>query len=81
MVCANGTFDLLARFAPAPNSRIDPCMPLCYVCYMPEDKAALNLRGVPLSLIRRAKAAAALEGKTLRIFVIEAIQAKIRNKQ
>jgi hypothetical protein len=48
---------------------------------MPEDKGALNLRGVPVSLIRRAKAGAALEGKTLRIFVIEAIQEKIKKKQ
>ena len=39
------------------------------------------MRGVPVSLIRHAKAAAALQGKTLRIFVIEAIQEKIRKKQ
>jgi uncharacterized protein (DUF1778 family) len=31
-------------------------------------------------VIRRAKAAAALSGKTLHIFVIEAIQEKIRKK-
>jgi predicted HicB family RNase H-like nuclease len=43
-----------------------------------EDKASLNLRGVPVSVIRRAKAAAAIEGKTLRIWVVEAIQEKIR---
>jgi hypothetical protein len=48
---------------------------------MPEDKGVINMRGVPVSLIRRAKAAAALEGKTLRIYVIEAIQEKIRKKQ
>jgi hypothetical protein len=48
---------------------------------MAEDKGVLNLRGVPLSVIRRAKAAAALQGKTLRIFVIEAVQEKIRKKQ
>jgi predicted HicB family RNase H-like nuclease len=47
---------------------------------MSEDEAVLNLRGVPVSVIRRAKAAAALSGKTLRIFVIEAIQEKIRKK-
>jgi predicted HicB family RNase H-like nuclease len=45
---------------------------------MSEDKSNLHLRGVPVSLIRRAKAAAALEGKTLRMWVIEAIQEKIR---
>jgi predicted HicB family RNase H-like nuclease len=48
---------------------------------MAEDKGVINLRGVPVSVIRRAKAAAALEGKTLRLFVIEAIQEKIRKKQ
>ena len=48
---------------------------------MPADKGVLNLRGVPIQLIRRAKAAAALDGKTLRMFVIEAIQEKIRKKQ
>jgi len=45
---------------------------------MAEDKGSLNLRGIPVSVIRRAKAAAALEGKTLRMWVIEAIQEKIR---
>jgi hypothetical protein len=53
---------------------------LWYICTMTEDKGVINLRGVPISLIRRAKAAAALQGKTLRIFVIEAIQEKIRKK-
>ena len=48
---------------------------------MAEDKGVINMRGVPVSLIRRAKAAAALQGKTLRIFVIEAIQEKIRKKK
>jgi len=48
---------------------------------MPEDKGSLNLRGVPTSLIRRAKAAAALEGKTLRIWAIEAIQEKLRKSK
>jgi len=47
---------------------------------MPEDEGVINLRKVPISLIRRAKAAAALEGKTLRIYVLEAIQEKIRKK-
>jgi predicted HicB family RNase H-like nuclease len=44
---------------------------------MPEDKGSLNLRAIPISVIRRAKSAAALEGKTLRAWVIEAIQEKI----
>jgi hypothetical protein len=47
---------------------------------MAADKASLNLRGVPVSVIRRAKAEAALQGKTLRAFVLEAIQEKIRRK-
>jgi predicted HicB family RNase H-like nuclease len=45
---------------------------------MPEHTGSLNLRAIPISLIRRAKAAAALEGKTLRMWCIEAIQEKIR---
>jgi predicted HicB family RNase H-like nuclease len=48
---------------------------------MREDKGVINLRGAPVSVIRRAKAAAALQGKTLRIFVIEAIQENIRKKK
>jgi predicted HicB family RNase H-like nuclease len=48
---------------------------------MPEDKGSINLRGIPFSVIRRAKAAAALEGKTLRMWVIEAIQEKIRRSK
>jgi hypothetical protein len=52
-----------------------------YICAMVEDKGVLNLRDVPRSLIRHAKAAAALQGKTLRIFVFEAIQEKIRKKK
>jgi predicted HicB family RNase H-like nuclease len=45
---------------------------------MSEDTGSLNLRAIPISLIRRAKAAAALEGKTLRMWIVEAIQEKIR---
>jgi hypothetical protein len=48
---------------------------------MPEDKGVLNLRRVPVSVIRRAKAEAALQGKTLRAFVLEAIQEKIGRKK
>jgi len=47
---------------------------------MAEDKGVLNLRRVPVSIIRRAKAAAALQGKTLRAYVLEAIQEKMRRK-
>jgi hypothetical protein len=41
----------------------------------------LNLRRVPIPIIRRAKAAAALQGKTLRAFVLEAIQEKISRRK
>ena len=43
-----------------------------------EKNTALNVRVVPEGLIRKAKSAAALQGKTLREWVIEAIQEKIR---
>jgi predicted HicB family RNase H-like nuclease len=43
-----------------------------------EGKGSLNLRAVPVSVIRHAKAAAAMDGKTLRMWVIEAIQEKLR---
>jgi predicted HicB family RNase H-like nuclease len=46
---------------------------------MPENKA-LNLRDVPADLIRRAKSAAALEGKTLREWVLKAIEGKLKKK-
>src|SRR5215469_13709828 len=59
---------------------VDQSRLLWYICTMPEDEGVINLRKVPISVIRRAKAAAALEGKTLRIYVIEAIQEKIRKK-
>jgi uncharacterized protein (DUF1778 family) len=39
---------------------------------------ALNLRAVPDDLIRRAKSAAALEGKTLRDWVLKAIEEKLK---
>jgi predicted HicB family RNase H-like nuclease len=47
---------------------------------MPEaDKnTALNVRIVPEELIRKAKSSAALQGKTLREWIIEAIQEKLR---
>ena len=61
-----------------PKAPIDLFCPLCHICIMTEGKASLNLRAIPISVIRRAKAAAALEGKTLRMWVVEAIQEKIR---
>jgi predicted HicB family RNase H-like nuclease len=45
---------------------------------MPEDKGSLNLRAIPVSVIRRAKSAAALQGITLREWVLKAIQEKLK---
>jgi predicted HicB family RNase H-like nuclease len=39
---------------------------------------ALNLRDVPVALIRRAKAAAAMQGITLREFVFKALEEKLK---
>jgi predicted HicB family RNase H-like nuclease len=41
-------------------------------------KGVLNLRGVPTDLIRRAKSAAALQGITLREWVLKAIEQKLK---
>jgi predicted HicB family RNase H-like nuclease len=45
---------------------------------MPDKTTALNVRVVPEELIRKAKSVAALEGKTLREWIIEAIREKLR---
>jgi predicted HicB family RNase H-like nuclease len=45
---------------------------------MPDRTSALNVRVVPEELIRKAKSAAALQGKTLREWIVEAIQEKLR---
>jgi predicted HicB family RNase H-like nuclease len=45
---------------------------------MVDKTTALNVRIVPEQLIRKAKSAAALQGKTLREWIIEAIQEKLR---
>jgi hypothetical protein len=42
------------------------------------DMKVLNLRGVPVDLVRRAKSAAALQGITLREFVFKAIEEKLK---
>jgi predicted HicB family RNase H-like nuclease len=44
---------------------------------MPDNKS-LNLRAVPTDLIRRAKSAAALQGITLREWVLKAIEEKFK---
>jgi predicted HicB family RNase H-like nuclease len=54
---------------------------MCYICHMPdspEKNTALNVRVVPEELIRKAKSSAALQGKTLREWIIEAIREKLR---
>jgi predicted HicB family RNase H-like nuclease len=38
----------------------------------------LNLRGLPDDLLRRAKSAAALQGMTLRDWVLKAIEERLR---
>jgi hypothetical protein len=43
-----------------------------------EKNSALNVRVVPEELIRKAKSSAALQGKTLREWIIEAIQEKLK---
>jgi predicted HicB family RNase H-like nuclease len=47
----------------------------------PEKNTALNVRVVPEALIRKAKSQAALQGKTLREWIIEAIQEKLRGSK
>jgi predicted HicB family RNase H-like nuclease len=47
---------------------------------MPEAKGSLNLRAIPISVIRRAKSAAALQGVTLREWVLKAIEEKLKRK-
>jgi predicted HicB family RNase H-like nuclease len=39
---------------------------------------SLNLRAVPADLVRRAKSAAALQGITLREWVLKAIEQKLK---
>jgi predicted HicB family RNase H-like nuclease len=41
-------------------------------------KGVLNLRGIPTDVIRRAKSAAALQGVTLREWVLKAIEEKLK---
>jgi len=44
----------------------------------PEPTTSMNVRAVPVLLLRQIKSVAALQGKTLRAWVIEAIQEKMR---
>jgi predicted HicB family RNase H-like nuclease len=43
-----------------------------------EKTVSLNLRVVPESLVRRAKSAAALEGKTMREWIMQAMEEKLK---
>jgi predicted HicB family RNase H-like nuclease len=47
---------------------------------MPQTKA-LNLRAVPDDLMRKAKAAAAMQGVTLREWVLKCIEDKLKNRK
>ena len=47
----------------------------------PSKNTALNVRIVPEELIRKAKSSAALQGKTLREWIIEAIKEKLRRSK
>jgi hypothetical protein len=49
----------------------------CHACYT-LGMQALNLRNVPVDLLRRAKAAAAMQGITLREFVFKAMEEKLK---
>jgi len=53
-----------------------------YACYtLPMSNKSLNLRAVPEDLRRRAKAAAAMQGITLREFVFKAMEEKLKTKK
>jgi hypothetical protein len=47
----------------------------------PEPSTSMNIRAVPILLLRQIKSTAALQGKTLREWVVEAIQEKIRREK
>lgn len=55
---------------------IDYRRTLWYIVTM--SKGVLNLRGIPTDVIRRAKSAAALQGITLRDWVLKAIEEKLK---
>jgi predicted HicB family RNase H-like nuclease len=46
-----------------------------------EPSTSMNIRAVPVHLLRQIKSTAALQGKTLRQWVIEAIQEKMRREK
>jgi len=56
------------------HQMIDYTCTLWYISTM----KVLNLRGLPDDLVRRAKASAALEGVTLKDWVMKAIQEKLK---
>jgi hypothetical protein len=58
------------------SSFLDYRRTLWYIGSM--SKGVLNIRGVPTDLIRRAKSAAALQGVTLREWVLKAIEEKLK---
>jgi hypothetical protein len=61
------------------HSRKRPIDYICTLWYIiTMSQAVLNVRGVPSDLIRRAKSAAALQGITLREWVLKAIEEKLK---
>jgi predicted HicB family RNase H-like nuclease len=45
------------------------------------ESTSMNIRAIPVPLLRQIKATAALQGKTLREWVIGAIQDKLRRSK
>ena len=43
-----------------------------------ENTVSLNLRAVPENLVRRVKSAAALEGRTMREWILQAIEERLK---
>jgi predicted HicB family RNase H-like nuclease len=58
------------------RSSVDYNGTLWYIITM--SKGVLNLRGIPTDVIRRAKSAAALQGITLREWVLKAIEERLK---
>jgi predicted HicB family RNase H-like nuclease len=46
-----------------------------------DEDGSLNIRGIPSDLIRRAKFAAALQGVTLREWVLKAIEERLKKSK
>jgi hypothetical protein len=51
---------------------------ICTLWYIINMSSVMNIRGVPSDLIRRAKSTAALQGITLREWVLKAVEEKLK---